>query len=90
MSRSAEHDARNTAFLNAFKSLEAVKAQSIPNAVVIPKTGGKLGLEHQIDDVPNSDGAKIHWLGDRSAKKVILYFHGTFFQLIHRHTGLHC
>lgn len=35
-------------------------------------------VEHHDEEVPNSDGARLHWLGDRSADKVILYLHGLY------------
>jgi len=76
MSRSAEHDARNDALRSQFSSLDGARAQAIPDAEVFPKRAKILGLAHEVQDVPNSDGAKIHWIGDRSSKKVILYYHG--------------
>lgn len=82
MSRSTEHDARNAAFLTTFSSCDVSRAQSTPNSIIIPKQAKLLGLVHNVEDVPDSDGAKIHWLGDRSSRKVILYFHGMLSYLL--------
>lgn len=81
MSRSTAHDARNAALQSTFSSLDGARAQSIPDAIVIPARAKILGLAHCVEDIPESDGAKIHWVGDRSATKVILYFHGKEYSL---------
>ena len=76
MSRSAAHDARNTSLQELFLNPFELKAAIPPTAQVIPEEAQKLNLEHYVEDIPSSRGARIHWLGDRSAKKVLLYFHG--------------
>ena len=76
MSRSAAHAARNRGFREAFAAPFEFKAALLPTGELIPKEAQKLGLKHDVEDVPDGRGARIHWLGDRSAKKVLLYFHG--------------
>lgn len=76
MSRSAAHDARNKSFREAFAKPFEYKATALPTAQVIIEEAQKLNLEHSVEDVPAGSGARIHWLGDRSAKRVLLYFHG--------------
>jgi hypothetical protein len=76
MSRSAAHDARNKTFREAFAKPFEYKANALPTAQVITEEAQKLNLEHSIEDIPAGRGARIHWLGDRSAKRVLLYFHG--------------
>ncbi len=77
MSRSAAHDARNAAFRQAFSSMDGARAALVPDAIVIPNTARSLGLNHEVQEIPDSEGAKIHWVGDKTAEKVILYFHGS-------------
>lgn len=43
---------------------------------MIPARATELGLQHEVEEIPNSKNAKIHWLGDKTAKNVLLYFHG--------------
>lgn len=83
MSRSEAHDARNTAFREAFRKPVEFGATCPPTGTLIETEAQKLNLEHHVEDVPvpNGNDAKLHWLGDRSAKKVILYFHGGGFCL---------
>lgn len=76
MSRSAAHDARNTLVRETYSDVELARKNAIPTATVIPARAEKLGLAHSVDDVPDSDGARIHWVGDRHAQRVILYYHG--------------
>ncbi|KAI1625071.1 Alpha/Beta hydrolase protein [Exophiala viscosa] len=76
MPRSDAHDARNAAFRQAFGKPFEYKESAAPTAEVITEEAKKLDVPHFVDDVPASKGARIHWLGDRSAKKVLLYFHG--------------
>ncbi|EXJ92458.1 hypothetical protein A1O3_01009 [Capronia epimyces CBS 606.96] len=76
MSRSAAHDARNRGFREAFATPFEFKDSLLPTGELIPKEAQKLHLQHEVEDVPAGRGARIHWLGDRSASKVLLYFHG--------------
>ncbi|KAK7883448.1 hypothetical protein LTR67_011198 [Exophiala xenobiotica] len=76
MSRSAAHDARNSAFREAFKTPFEFKASLLSTGELITKEARKLNLRHGIEDIPAGRGARIHWLGDRPAKRVLLYFHG--------------
>jgi len=76
MSRSAQHDARNAMILEGFKDLQVAKEQSVPTAKVIEARCKTDNLPWNVEDVPNSSGARIHWIGDQSAENVILYFHG--------------
>ncbi|KAF2498909.1 alpha/beta-hydrolase [Lophium mytilinum] len=81
MSRSAAHDARNVDLRKAFVDPSISQAVSVPTAAIIESRCKKDNVPWQVDDVPNSSGARIHWIGDRSAQKVILYFHGGGFGL---------
>jgi hypothetical protein len=76
MSRSAEHDARNTAFRGVFQSTDAARAAIPPTAETIENCAKTLNREWHVDDVPYSKGGRIHWVGNRSSKRVLLYFHG--------------
>ena len=76
MPRSDAHDARNAAFRQAFGNPFEYKESAAPTAEVITEEAKKLDIPHFVEDVPAGKGARIHWLGDRSAKKVLLYFHG--------------
>ena len=84
MSRSAAHDARNEAFRSGLGSPDARKEARIPTADVVPAECQRLGIQVKAEEVPDSDGAVIHWIGDSSLENVMLYFHGTdalFYQL---------
>ncbi|KAK5044463.1 hypothetical protein LTR84_010744 [Exophiala bonariae] len=76
MSRSEAHEARNTTLREVFSNRDTAKAGATADAIVIPNRARLLALSHEVQDVPNSDGAKIHWIGGTAADKVILYFHG--------------
>lgn len=76
MSRSEAHDARNAALQERFSNLNSARAEATPDSIVVPHRARLLGLNTEVESVPHSNGAKIHWLGDKSAKKVILYYHG--------------
>jgi len=78
MSRSAAHDARNKSYREALGDNVSAKAASIPTAQRIPTQAKELGVEWEVEDVPNGQGGRIHWVGDRGAKQVILYFHGDY------------
>jgi len=38
-------------------------------------------VKWEAEDVPDGQGGRLHWVGDRAAKKVILYYHGGGFGL---------
>jgi len=76
MSRSADHDARNSLFRQTLGSKEAVKSSAVPTGTVIETRAKALNVDHHVEAVPNSDGAKLHFVGDSKANKLILYFHG--------------
>jgi hypothetical protein len=76
MSRSAAHDTRNAEFRTAFKSTAEAKAASVPTRKVIPAQCEQLGIPDHIEEVPDGAGSYLHWIGDRSARNVVLYFHG--------------
>jgi len=98
MSRSPAYDARNKGYREALTDSAAFKASSIPTAQRIENDAKELGVKWEAEDVPDGQGARIHWVGDRAAKKVILYFHGDYpptkhsFRCIdYRHWGTdHC
>ncbi|EXJ82596.1 hypothetical protein A1O3_06409 [Capronia epimyces CBS 606.96] len=81
MSRSAAHDERNTSFREAFRTPFEFASSAAPTAQLVQTETQKLKLEHDVEDIPNSNGARLHWIGDRSAEKVLLYFHGGGFCL---------
>ena len=76
MTRSEAYDARNKGFRDAFSKPLELAAVAVPTATIIPEESQKIGMPHHVEDVPNSQGARLHWLGDQSAQRVILYFHG--------------
>ena len=47
-----------------------------PTAELIPTEAKNLGLAHYVEDIPNSEGARLHWLGNPEPEKILLYFHG--------------
>ncbi|KAJ9660578.1 hypothetical protein H2198_002515, partial [Neophaeococcomyces mojaviensis] len=69
MSRSEAYDERNKGFREAFAKLFDLAAVAVPTRQIITEEAQKLDIAHHVDDVPNSKGARLHWLGDRSAKK---------------------
>jgi hypothetical protein len=76
MSRSEAHEARNKGFREAFAKPFDLASVAVPTAKIVPDEAQKLGVDHYVEDIPNSQGARLHWLGNRAAKKVLLYFHG--------------
>jgi hypothetical protein len=78
MARSAAHAARNKSYREGLTDNVAAQAASMPTAQRIPLQAKELGVEWEAEDVPSGQGGRIHWVGDRAAKKVILYFHGVF------------
>ena len=76
MSRSEAHEQRNAQFREAFKAPFNFAATAPPTADIIPQQAKQLELAHTVDDIPNGQGARLHWLGNTKPDKVILYFHG--------------
>src|ERR1700677_195328 len=79
MSRSEAYNARNKAVREASANRAQAKAAAAPTAQIIPAQASELGVRWEVEDVPDGRGGKLHWVGDRSAKKVLLYFHGDYF-----------
>ncbi|KAL5313072.1 hypothetical protein ACEPPN_019499 [Leptodophora sp. 'Broadleaf-Isolate-01'] len=76
MSRSAAHDARNAFLRDNSSDNELGRQLSVPTGEVVKKISRELGVTLKTEDIPNSDGGRLHFLGNSSAEKVILYFHG--------------
>ncbi|GAD94998.1 hypothetical protein MYCGRDRAFT_51536 [Paecilomyces variotii No. 5] len=76
MSRSAAHDERNKALREVFSSPFALAATATPTAEIISNYAKERNIEHRVEEIPNSEGARLHWLGNPSARKVVLYYHG--------------
>jgi hypothetical protein len=74
--RSPEHKARNDLFRNNRTPPEEVRIAQGPTAEIVKKECERLGVQHRAEDVPDSNGARIHWIGDSSAKDMMIYFHG--------------
>lgn len=47
-----------------------------PTATVLAKYAKSNRVAYRVEEVRDGEGAKLHWMGDLEAKKVILYFHG--------------
>ena len=77
MSRSEAYEARNRALRTGLSSPAAAKEASVPTKDVVPAECQRLGVQVKVEEVPDSEGARIHWIGDSSLENVILYFHGT-------------
>lgn len=76
MSRSAAHVQRNSQSRALFSSCQRARDVLPTTKATIAARMQALNLQYHVDDIPNSNGAKLHWLGDQSAKKLLLYFHG--------------
>lgn len=76
MSRSAEHDARNNALRAALGTTQLARAASQPTGTTVPSVCADLKLPHAVEDIANSEGGRLHWLGDRKAENVLVYYHG--------------
>lgn len=73
--RSDGHQARNEQVRTMFTSL--AEATILPSTSTTVTTRAQaLNWLHSVEEIPLGKGAKIHWLGDKAAKKVLLYFHG--------------
>ncbi len=77
MSRGAQYELRNKAAREFLLDEGRARKLAPPTAEVVPAQAKELGVKWEVEDVPDGRGAKLHWLGDRNAKTVILYFHGT-------------
>lgn len=73
--RSEAHAARNELIRTTFSSLELSTALP-PTASTVSDCAKAANVAHGVEDIPGSEGANIHWLGDKSASNVLLYFHG--------------
>lgn len=73
--RSEAHATRNEQTRTTFTSLEQASFLP-PTSATISAQATRANVPHKVEDVPESNGAKIHWLGDSNAKSVLLYFHG--------------
>lgn len=82
MSRSAEHDGRNAALRQMFATTQLARDASQPTGATVPAECEKLNLPWAVEDIADSEGGKLHWLGDRKAENVLLYFHGELFFLV--------
>lgn len=92
MSRSAAHDARNAFLRDNSSDNELGRQLSVPTGEVVKKISRELGVTLKTEDIPNSDGGRLHFLGNSSAEKVILYFHGEHFHLVMKypyHQAMH-
>jgi hypothetical protein len=77
MSRSENHDQRNDAMRQAFLTPFEFAAAAPGTNQQILSTVEKLGLEHTEEEISKEPHvSKIHWIGNRKAEKVLLYFHG--------------
>jgi hypothetical protein len=76
MSRSEAYAARNRSLRALFTSVKASAAALPPTAITIEMKAKELNVSHAVEAIPRSHGARLHWLGDRSASKLLLYFHG--------------
>lgn len=76
MPRSAEYEARNAIVRNGFSSAKEARAASPPTSETIVSTCQKLAVPYKTEDIPESRGAKLYWIGDTTPRDTILYFHG--------------
>jgi hypothetical protein len=74
MSRSADHDQRNDVLREAFLKPLGFAAAAPVTAEQVPAEAQKLEIEHHVENIPNSHCARLHWLGDRKAPDVFLFF----------------
>jgi hypothetical protein len=74
--RSDAHTVRNEQIRTLFQNLD--NAKGLPStSEVVNRQGEALEIAVHVENVPSAKKAKIHWLGDTTAKEVLLYFHGT-------------
>ena len=76
MARSEAHNQRNAQFREAFLKPWDFANSAPPTGKTIESEAKELGLAHEVDDIPNGQGAKLHWLGNTKPDIVVLYFHG--------------
>jgi hypothetical protein len=74
--RSPEHKARNDLFRKTRTSPEEARTARGPTAQIVANECQRLGVQHRVEDIPDSNGARIHWIGDSSPRDVMVYFHG--------------
>lgn len=75
MARSEAHARRDATIRAGLNDIEASR-QASPTKDVIASECQRLETAVKIEDVPHSNGARIHWIGNTSPKNVVLYFHG--------------
>ncbi|KAH0828234.1 putative 6-hexanolactone hydrolase [Fonsecaea pedrosoi] len=76
MARSQAHAERNDVIRAGMTSLETALSATVPTKDTVASETARLGSPVKTEEIPDSEGAKIHWIGDSSAPSVILYFHG--------------
>ncbi|KAK5044475.1 hypothetical protein LTR84_010756 [Exophiala bonariae] len=81
MSRSAAHDARNQLLRETLSNNEDARKSSVPTGETVRRITSDLGISLKSENIPSSDGARLHFIGQISAEKVLLYFHGGGFGL---------
>lgn len=75
MARSAAHAKRDAEARNSFTDAEV--ARNNPSTKEIIKSEcQRLGVKLRVEEIPESNGARIHWVGETPTKTVVLYFHG--------------
>lgn len=75
MSRSAAHKARNDETRSLFATLEQTSILP-PTGTTVAARAEASEIPYAVEDIPKSKNARVHWLGDRTARKVLLYCHG--------------
>jgi len=79
MSRSVAHEQRNDAFREALVNPLDFAASALPTATQVTNVAKELGVHHDVEQIfDDQEAPRIHWLGNVQARKVLLYFHGTF------------
>lgn len=76
MTRTADHEARNQFLRDTLGNNDAARKAAVPTADTVKKVANELALSLKSEDIKNSDGGRLHFIGDTSAQKVLLYFHG--------------
>ncbi|KAJ3464875.1 hypothetical protein MRS44_009661 [Fusarium solani] len=78
MARSELHEKRNKTVRDGLSSVAEARAASPSTTQAMTLQCRELGVDLTTEDIPEGQGAKIHWIGDRSPQTVILYFHGLY------------
>ncbi|KAJ3529591.1 hypothetical protein NM208_g9689 [Fusarium decemcellulare] len=76
MGRSKAHDNRNKVIREGLSSIAEARAISPSTTLTVTSECHRLGVSLATENVQDGQGAKIHWIGDRSPETVVLYFHG--------------